>query len=44
MPGGIFEEGAPAELEEPDPAHPLKTRAIAARAQRDERDFIIGER
>jgi hypothetical protein len=28
-------------LEVPEPAHPLKTRAIAARAERDERDFII---
>jgi hypothetical protein len=41
MPGGILDEGAPAVLEVPEPAHPLKTRAIAARAERDERDFII---
>jgi hypothetical protein len=41
MPGGILDEGAPAVLEVPELAHPLKTRAIAARAERDKRDFII---
>jgi hypothetical protein len=41
MPGGILDEGAPAVLEVPEPAHPLKTRAIAARAEREEMDFII---
>jgi hypothetical protein len=41
MPGGILDEGAPAVLEVPEPAHPLNTRAIAARAEREERDFIL---